>query len=80
MKTQPNPKVIVTKRAVVARIRRALSHKSMSLCASRSAMSKMNLGEWFIVDDRNTVKDWNLKLSDLADDLKVLAPYEVIEE
>jgi hypothetical protein len=80
MKTQEhkNSKVPVSKRAVVARVKRALLKDGMVLRHTRGAKAEAECGEWFITDDRGNREDDHVDLEALARKLGALAPFETM--
>ncbi len=74
-------KVIVSERALVARINRKIKGEELQLKKCREGSRGFStLGEYYTVDfSRNTVSDSQIDLSDYAKKLGVLADHEVLE-
>jgi hypothetical protein len=76
-------KVEVSRRAVIARINRALKPDNEQLRITRSERMRQQVGDWYIIDhSRNLMglaDNWS-SLDQVARDLGVLKAWEVIEE
>ena len=75
-------KTNVSIHAVAARIRRALAKEGegCSLKKSRSLAVELQLGEWYIVNDRNTVVCYHIVIEKLANEMGLLKPYEQLAQ
>jgi hypothetical protein len=71
-------KVPITERALIQRINRKLQQENYGVMkiAREGSRAEQNLGRYYVVNDRNTVIDWHLKLEEYGRDWGVLAPYE----
>jgi hypothetical protein len=70
----------VTERALLQRIRRKLVHKGESLIVSRSENERANVGDYYIVNDRNVVAAAHCDLEKLGRDTGALRPWETLAE
>lgn len=74
-------KVPVSKRAVVARVRRRLAKDGEFLKACRpDSRWHGDLGDWYTFDGRNLITGTNLDLETVARELEVLLPFERLVE
>jgi hypothetical protein len=73
-------KTNVSIHAVAARIRRALAKEGSSLKKSRSFAVKLDLGDWYIVNDRNSVVCYHIDIEKLANEMGLLKPYEQLAQ
>lgn len=74
-------KVPVSKRAVIARINRALAKENQTLRVSRSNAERSNFGEAFILDTmHNTVVAHQISINDLAVEIGALKAFEEMTE
>jgi hypothetical protein len=71
-------KVLVSKRAIIQRIQRALKQKGQDLRISRADKCKL-LGKFYTVGDRGVVQK-KVDLRKLAVELKRLEPWEALED
>jgi hypothetical protein len=73
-------KVGVVERTVVQRINRVLAHDGRKLRKCQvTSRSYSTLGTWYMVE-QNCVVATDLDLEELAKELRVLRPWEVLEE
>lgn len=76
----PAPRELVSRRALEARIRRAIrrgSEGKVDLKRTRGARARADLGEYYTLDvRRNVILSMRVDLERLGRDLGVLAPYE----
>jgi len=85
---QKRNRALVSKRALVQRINRALAHQDQQLRATRGTRSgegftsdQVELGYYYTVDFRlNCVVEKHVDLEELGRELKVLAAWEKLEE
>lgn len=73
-------KVKVSDRALLARINRLLDKQGDKLLKSRSERSRLDLGDYYIIDaSHNVITSKNIDLEKIGRELKVLKPYEELE-
>lgn len=73
-------KVIVSTRALIARINRKLHPDDRILKATRGARAEFDLGRFFVLDWRiSNIVEHHVDLEDLAKELGVLRPWEQLE-
>jgi hypothetical protein len=74
-------KIRVSRRAAIARINRVLAKRDEVLRASRGARCRADLGDHYILDWRiNGVVEKDVNVEDVARELGVLHPYEVVAD
>jgi len=82
MKEKALPKVPVSERALIARINRRLRKDGEELRKTRSFRARLDLGYYYIIDiSRSFVVEkgfYPCDLVDMARELGVLKPYEVV--
>jgi hypothetical protein len=70
-------KILVSERALIARINRKLAKDNQKLCHSRSAQTQSSVGEYYIIDAvRNGIIHQRVGPESLAKELGVLKPWE----
>ena len=81
MARAPCPRVPITKRALFQRINRSLARERQHLLSARGERAYAHLGAHYVVDlERNTVVAHHVDLLELAQELKVLRPWERLAE
>jgi hypothetical protein len=71
----------ITARALIQRINRKLAAKGEKLMATRGARAKSDLGDFFILDTSlNLISEKEVSLPQLAEELNVIKPYEILAE
>lgn len=76
----PERKVPVSKRAAVARLKRSLAKDGMILRKARSEAAASQMGEWFIVNDRNHLLADHVDIEHEAREKGLLTPYEYLDD
>jgi hypothetical protein len=77
MAKKQGKQVLVSKPALMARVNRRLARDGQVLRASRSAGSRLDLGDYYIVNvNGNYLEAQHIDLVVLARELGVLKPYE----
>lgn len=72
-----NVMVPISERALFARVSRALAKEKMHLRRAREGTrTHSTLGDYYILDDRNTVADSRVNLTAMAKKLGCLAAFE----
>lgn len=77
--SETNP-IPVTMWALAKRINRILRKERQTLHKSRGLVEKSNLGEWYVLYDRNTIVSWQIDLERYGRENKCLAPHEYLAE
>ena len=72
-------KVPVTMRALEARIRRKLAKDGETLHKARGAKARFDLGDAYIVDNRNIITAHNIDIAELAKEMGCLNKYEELQ-
>jgi len=71
----------VTRRAVIARINRAIHDDDLVLRTARSARAKLDVGDYFIVNSRlNAIAGKDVDLEAYAREVGALKAYETVGE
>ena len=73
-------KAQVSRRAIEARVHRALGNEGQLLFKTRGGRALQQLGEYYVVDiDKNIVKKHHCSLKGMAKDLNCIAGHEVMD-
>jgi hypothetical protein len=79
MARQKRQLVPVGRRALVARIRRALKAQGEDIRSARSERARIDLGEYYVIDvSANTVMRKGVDLEEFGRSLDLLKPFETL--
>jgi hypothetical protein len=70
----------ITEKALVSRINRKLAHDGEYLRKNRSLRWQTDLGDWYVVNDRNCLVAAHVDVVKLGQELGVLREFEVVSE
>jgi hypothetical protein len=81
MAKKKESKVVVSRRAMLARVNRALAADNQALRAYRAAAERAQGFEYFRIDlVRGAVIDTQVKLATVARQMELLKPYETLSD